>query len=286
MKLAAGAAVTAALVFAGTGAAGPAPEAPRGLIGFVRTPADRADDPEIFVVDPQTRATRNLTRSPYPDLDPAWSPDGRRLAYIYDSEGPGLYLSRADGRGARLVSRRGLEAPAWSPTGNEIALMATIPGQLEGTVREAVYIWSHGRPLRRLTHPETTNPSWSPDGRFIVFEDTDDGPRPTIWVIGTDGHGKRRLGFGSEPSWSPDGRWIAFADRGQIRLMRPDGNRRRLGVLGVSPAWSPDGKWIAYARRKAIGHAIWIMRADGSDRRRLTDAPWSRDDTPAWRTTR
>ena len=79
------------------------------------------------------------------------------------------------------------------------------------------------------------------------------------------------------PSWSPDGRKIAFTcgqKNEDVFSIHANGtNMRRLTTNGASdnyPAWSPDGEWIAYVAYTGEENGVWIMRSDGTDRRRLT----------------
>src|SRR5688500_1723756 len=140
------------------------------------------------------------------------------------------------------------------------------------------------------------NPSWSPDGRQLVYE-SDRHDRGALYIINTDGTGERRLTFtgadDTHPSWSPDGSRIVFdSDRDgvwNLHSIRPDGtDERRLThpatatrpAFARHPAWSPDGKRIAFdSGRDSITH-IWVMNADGSGAARVTGPPGGGH--PAW----
>lgn len=129
------------------------------------------------------------------------------------------------------------------------------------------------------------SPAWSPDASKIAFVSAGyNFERPEIWVMNADGTEQRRVTrTGEAPAWSPDGRLIAFTRNADIHVMSPDGSgKRRLMRNGYAPTWSPDGSWIAFVRPSAphcYGRSstrcvksleIYVMRADGTARRRLT----------------
>ena len=148
--------------------------------------------------------------------------------------------------------------------------------------------------IRRLTNHSADDfyPSWSPDGRHIVFHSERDG-NEEIYVMGSDGSNLRRLTNHRAddwyPSWSPDGRHIAFAsDRdgnGQIYVMGSDGsNLRRLTNHRADdfyPSWSPDGRHIVFMSNRNGNGQIYVMGSDGGNLRRLTNhSAW--DLFPSW----
>jgi Tol biopolymer transport system component len=144
------------------------------------------------------------------------------------------------------------------------------------------------------------NPSWSPDGRRLVFESRRHG-NVELYVIDADGTSERRLTHSppdvvnSHPSWSPDGSSIVFDSfRGgvfHLYVIRPDGSgERRLtqgDAAGVEefarhPEWSPDGRFIAFDSRRDGNGEYYAVHPDGSGLLRLTNTPDVHESHPAW----
>ena len=168
-----------------------------------------------------------------------------------------------------------------------------------------------GGNLRRLTnHPDIDSlPSWSPDGKRIVFTSKRDGhvdarhgfATNEIYVMDADGGNQQNLTNHPEedwyPSWSPDGKHIAFSsDRDgnfDIYVMAADGgnpqNLTNNPLNDRDPSWSPDGKRIVFSARRdghfenevALTYEIYVMEADGRNQQRLTENR-KNDWQPSW----
>jgi TolB protein len=216
----------------------------------------------------KTRLTSNNER----DLEPAWSPDGTRIAYVHAATAAAYAINvmSADGHNQRELARVEPE-------------------------RGAVYL---------LT------PTWSPDGTQIAYTRYAFADRTdiSIYVMSSDGSGRTRLiGQATSPAWSPDGKRIAFvsdrdhngrceallfncpASAGELYVANADGSDpRRLTTTRADerdPTWSPDGTRIAFARAADAkeGYDIYSVRPDGSGLRRLTREPavaWNYQ--PSW----
>jgi WD40-like Beta Propeller Repeat len=147
---------------------------------------------------------------------------------------------------------------------------------------------SDGGDPMRLTHGHDGYPQYAPDGARVVFMRTRPGVVPdgagALFVVNVDGTGLRRITpWGDaflQQSWSPDGTWIAFQKPyGQLFLVHPDGSAlHQVPValptgLGLrQPAWSPDGSRIVFSAEGTGDSGIYMVRPDGSDLVRITDA--------------
>jgi dipeptidyl aminopeptidase/acylaminoacyl peptidase len=131
--------------------------------------------------------------------------------------------------------------------------------------------------------------AWSPDGRELAFDRTDERGRSGIMLLDAQRHLRSLSGASAsdtQPTWSPDGKEIAFVqDPGDIYVMRADGTDRRLlvartSVASYGPRWSPDGRHIAFVRGIRNGStpsAVMLVNADGSGERKIADGT-----NPAW----
>jgi dipeptidyl aminopeptidase/acylaminoacyl peptidase len=221
------------------------------------------------------------------ESEPAWSPDGRLLAYRTaigpdgesDTHHPWVGVMNADGSGRHLVVQG--DEPAWSPDGRWLAF-SRIDYALK--TRDVWIVRNDGSDARRLTTSVASerSPAWSPDGTRIAFvtnrDSTAASPNVEIYSMKTDGSDQRNLtrsaGADDHPNWSPDGRLIVF-DRdvyaGDVWVMNTDGTaqtRLTQNRQSRDPAWSPDGTTIVYssdpnASNEAPGYRLTLMTHEG-----------------------
>jgi Tol biopolymer transport system component len=272
-----------------------------GLLAFR---SDRDGEPDVFTLDPSTSTATELTSgSGAAELQPAWSPEGDRIAFVRRAGITGradLFVMTAGGGGRRRLTSTPVPErdPSWAPSGTGIVYSArTGPGEpfrifvanADGSGREQLTTQSAGSADR--------SPVWSPDGSRIAFVSNRDGGFPELYLMNADGTGVARLTSNSlidaNPSWSPDGTRLVFercCKNGTFDLFTIDVTTRVEQNLTVStthqdfdPAWSPDGTRIAFASFE-IGQGnidIWVMNADGSAPVRLTQAAGP-DLSPDW----
>ena len=236
------------------------------LIAFAGFPDTRdegeEENQEIYVMNADGTDKRRLTTTSTEESDPAFSPDGSRIAFTTLANGgfPGIDLINGDGSG-RTHLLRGSAAvdygnPSWSPDGTRIAYERTEFNGFNGQTDVWVIDLASGQETRLTDGFEQEyDPDFSPDGSRIAYvldpfilSETKLVSNPDIWVMNADGSGKSRLTSDpwedSEPAWSPDGSEIAFTHR--------------------------RNETDPHAYLLNAPSDVYVMNADGSDPRNLT----------------
>ena len=289
--------ISTAALLSLAGAASAAEPAPRELLYVVGS----GPGAKLYVIREDGTGKRRLTTSRYSETQPAYSRDGKKIAFVsLRGRNEDIYVMNADGTGVRRLTTHpaGDTAPAFSPDGKRIAFVSLRAANYKLFVMNV-----DGSNQRQLTRTANwvidSSPSWSPDGRWIAFTSNrlKDG-NPEIFKIRPNGTGVTRLTFTDTPGelgpddgfpeWSADGRRILFSStrhgaEHDVYVMNSDGkNVRRLTRNPNFDDWTPhysrDGQRIVFWALAETTNDVYVANADGSRVKRVT-----RGATPLWR---
>ena len=238
-------------------------------IAFMSTRSER--NGEIFVMNPDGKRVRRLTRHPQYDAVPAWSPDGQKITFVsfrdeHRIEAGGIilgdiYVMNFDGTNPINLTQS-VESPesvsSWSPDGKQIAFRSAKYFRWDNLFHSDIWVMdANGGNPRNLTnhHAQDSSPDWSPDGMQIAFH----SDRNKDWEFDVQ-----------EKNW-------------EVFVMNTDGanliSLTNHPAGDGSPAWSPDGRQIAFSStrdRKDVDDEnveIYVMNADGTNPINLTNHP-------------
>jgi TolB protein len=247
----------------------------------------------LLVADADGANSRIVVQSDQPIMSPAWSPDGRFLAYVsFEGGASSIWVQElATGQRVRVSARSGINgAPAFSPDGRQLALALS---RRDGNV-DVYLLELASQQLTRLTESPAidTEPAWSPDGKQVYFT-SDRGGAPQVYRIGAQPGAKaERLTFegsyNARPRISPDGKTLAVVtlDRGAYRIaavaLGQRGSRVLTdGRLDESPSFAPNGAMLIYATREGGRGVLATVSLDGGVQQRLAGGEGDIRE-PAW----
>jgi Tol biopolymer transport system component/serine/threonine protein kinase len=218
--------------------------------------------------DPPSELTHG--RNTY-DTWPAFSPDGKRIAYVLYGVGRAyeVWVMDANGKHQNQLTDDGF-IPCWYPDGNRVAFISGIHSHpsycsvtVEGGKKKKLFDFDGDVNFARL----------SPDGKQVAFQSTRSGTR-NVWLVSIEGGEPKQLTFDKEsagfPAWSPDGKWLAFevahSGGSYIALIPSTGGEPMQLTFDKGEHfihdWSPDGDKIIFAgQRDDIWNVYWVSRS-------------------------
>ncbi len=246
----------------------------------------------LVVADADGQNIQVMVESPEPIMSPAWSPDGRRIAYVsFEANRSEIYVQDLrSGSRKRVSARPGVNgAPAWSPDGKRLAVsLSRQDGNLD------IYTLDLGsQVLTRLTNGSSidTEPAWSLDGRQIYFT-SDAAGGPQVYRIAAEGGNAQRVTFegpyNARPRMAPDGKQLAVVhnDRGNYRIALIDLARSNVQVLSdgrldESPSFAPNGEMLIFATREGTRGVLATVSSNGRIKSRIPELDGDVRE-PAW----
>ncbi len=234
----------------------------------------------LIVADQDGENEFKIMESKDPIMSPAWSPDGRQLAYVsFEGARSSIFVQTLrTGSRFQVSNKPGINgAPSFSPDGRKLVITL---GGVDGNPDIYVLDINSRQSTRLTTHRAIdTEGSWSPDGKFIYFT-SDRSGGPQVYRISANGGTPERITFegsyNARPRLSPDGTRLAVVhnDRGNFRIAVMNIERKDLLVLSTgrqdeSPSFAPNSDSLIYATRQGGDGVLETVSADGLIRQKL-----------------
>jgi len=248
----------------------------------------------LQVTDADGEGGQVALASAEPIISPAWSPDGRQLAYVsFETQKAVVWVQDLSTGERRMVAsfRGSNSAPAWSPDGQRLAVTLS----QDGLAQIYTLPVAGGKP-ERLTSSSAidTEPVYAPDGASLYFV-SDRGGGPQIYRLPARGGNVERVTFSGSynisPAISPDGQAMAFISRqgNAYRLMLQElGAATSAAPVALtdtrddeSPSFAPNGRLIVYATRLQGADVLMTTTLDGKIKTRLLSSGADMRE-PAW----
>ncbi|MDP1634349.1 MAG: Tol-Pal system beta propeller repeat protein TolB [Gallionellaceae bacterium] len=233
----------------------------------------------LVVADSDGYGEQTLLSLHEPIMSPAWSPDGKQIAYVSFERGHATVYVQTLATQKRTVMADfpgSNSAPAWSPDGKQLAMVLTRDGG-----SQLFLVRADGSGLRRLTFGEAidTEPAFSPDGKWLLFT-SDRGGSAQIYRISTEGGRAERLTFEGKsnfsPRYSPDGKGFVYShyNGGVFYIATQDFESRQMQILTTGgwekkPSFAPNGKLILFATESQGRGILATVSSDGRVKQKM-----------------
>lgn len=266
------------------------------LTKIIAAKSTNKQEKEIYVMDWDGYGARPVTSHKSISISPAWSPDGRFVAYTSftfykkrKGRNADLYLYDLRSNKRWILSNR----PGINSSANFFPNSDKVLFRLSNNGTSDIYMLNiEGKNLTPITNGPrgamNVEPSVSPDGKKIAFSSDRGGKEPMIYIMNTDGTNVKRITFAGKynscPSWSPDGKQLVFqghdTDHFDVFIINADGSslarlttaNRKNGTASnnENPTFSPDGRHILFSSDRTGNYQLYVVNPDGSNEHRIT----------------
>ena len=249
-----------------------------GKIAYVlRNPNTPDQRYTLQIADTDGERPFTVLSSHYPILSPAWTPDGKKIAYVsFETKRPVIYLQNlSTGQRETLTQYKGLNgAPSFSPDGKSMLFTGSMDGNPE------IYQMNlETRQLQRMTHDSAidTEARYAPDGKSFIFT-SDRGGAPQVYRYTFDDDSIKRItfkgSFNARATLSADGKKLAMVHRqagSDFKVALQDLNSGVVSILtpttlDESPSFSPNGQMVVYATKEGNRGLLSIVSTNGQFR--------------------
>jgi len=237
---------------------------------FIRVTLGRE---QIFIMNADGTTIAQLTDDDADHEDPAWSPDGKHIAFVYIKDKVEVIsIMDPDGSNVQRLTPESTRTihPSWSPDSSKIIYCTdddlAPPRKNDSDIM--VFDLATRKITTLITGGVNTFPNWSPDGKYLAFRRMVGETNSEVFLANADGTGAHNItnhpAFDGWPAWSPDSSRIAFASNRnssyQIFTMNPDGSDVKLLAntegRGTAPRWSRDGARIYFSICKNVDFGV------------------------------
>jgi eukaryotic-like serine/threonine-protein kinase len=237
-----------------------------------------------------------FTSFPGHETDPAFSPDGSKIAFAWDGENQGangqfsIYVQLVgESTPLRLTKGTADRHPIWRPDGRYVAFLRAVEGDQRFEILTVPETGGPERKLADVQHSREPRISWSPDGKELALTDVVEGGSESVFLLDVVSGARRRLTFpqgedfvDSDPTFSPDGKTLSFVRRSASLIMDlysvpvaggPVTQLTHERTVISNQAWTADGTRILFTMQREPSLTLWSVPATGGTPERVDGIP-------------